>query len=66
MENTTGEEASVTVTLDLYADDGSSLESFTIRGFKIPANASKTAVQSRPITASMWKRVDSHEVYIEE
>jgi hypothetical protein len=65
LANPNSAEATVTVMLGLYDEEGAEIESFTISNFVIPPHTEKTAIQSRPISADVWKTVDSHEVTVE-
>ena len=66
LENTTDKEIEVSVQIDLYSEDGSTLETFTIDSFVIPAKSAKKAVQSRPLSGALWKKVDSHDVSVSD
>ena len=39
---------------------------FVIEDFEVPAGMTKTAVQSRPISAEDWAMVDDHDVSISD
>ena len=64
IENDAADEAEVTVTLELLNAAGDVIDTFTIQQFSVGGKTTQTAVQSRPISASVWASVDSHSVTV--
>ena len=50
----------------LFDAEGNETDSMEIADFNIPANSSKTAVQTRAMSAEDWNKVDDYEVQVDE
>ena len=65
LNNTSDTQVTVTIVCDLLDADGATVHSLTIEDFSIDAKQTAIAVQSRPVTATIWEQVTDHQIVIE-
>ena len=65
LNNTSDTQVTVTLVCDLFDADGATVHSLTIEDFSIDAKQTATAVQSRPVTTTIWEQVTDHQIVIE-
>ena len=65
LNNPSDTQVTVTIVCDLLDADGATVHSLTIEDFSIDAKQTATAVQSRPVTTTIWEQVTDHQIVIE-